>query len=214
MHPELRPSYLKERAAESARQAKVVSAKSGNSLNVKPKPALLSATKTSHSDASQTMDSYYAEEVINESPYHVLTPFAVNAQAARVERRSAETQGLRRVTQADMPLSYLPYPDAQREQSPVTEPAPPAVPDEMGSFMPRQHRPPGGDTALRGKDVIDQDLLDATDLSHHSIKESGKEKMPKSFGYLSEGEPNFQENLEFVTKKQLSRSHSMLKDGS
>jgi hypothetical protein len=91
MHPELRPFYHKERAAQSARQAKVVPAKSGNSLNVKPKPALLSATNTSHSDASQTMDSYYAEEVVNESPHHVLTPFAVNAQAARVERRSAET---------------------------------------------------------------------------------------------------------------------------
>jgi hypothetical protein len=38
--------------------------------------------------------------------------------------------------------------------------------------------------------------------------------MPKSFGCLSEGDPNFQGSLEFVTKKQLSRSHSMLKDGS
>jgi hypothetical protein len=83
----------------------VVPAKSGNNLNVKSKPTLLSATKTFHSDASQTMDSYYGEEVVNEIPHHVLTPFAANAQAARVERRSAETQGLRRVTQADMPLS-------------------------------------------------------------------------------------------------------------
>jgi hypothetical protein len=113
-----------------------------------------------------------------------------------------------------MLLSYLPYPDAQREQYPVTEPAPPVVLDKMGSFMPRQHRPPGGNIALRGKDVIDQDLLDATDLSHHSIKESGKEEMPKSFRYLFEGDPNFQGSLEFVTKKQLSGSHNMLKDGS
>jgi hypothetical protein len=90
-----------------------------------------------------------------------------------------------------MPLSYLPYPDAQREQYPITEPVPHAVSDEMGSFMPCQHRLPGGDTALRGKDVIDQDLLDATVLFHHSIKESGKEEMPKSFGYLSERDPNF-----------------------
>jgi hypothetical protein len=80
--------------------------------------------------------------------------------------------------------------------------------------MPRQHCPPGGDTALEGKDVIDQDLLDATDLSHHSIKGSDKEDMLESFGYLSEGDPNFQGSLEFVTKKQLSRSHSMVKDGS
>jgi hypothetical protein len=183
----------------------VVPAKSGNSLNVKPKPALLSATKTSHSDASQTMDSYYAEEVVNESPHHVLTPFAVNAQAARVERRFAETQGLKRVTQADMPLSYLLYCDEQREQYPVTEPAPPAVPDEMGSFMPRQHRPPGGNTALGGKDVIDQDLLDATDLSHHSIKELGKEEMPESFGYLSEGDSNGSRKLEICDKEAAVR---------
>ena len=36
---------------------------------MKLKPALLSATKNSHSDVNQTMDSYYAEVVINESPY-------------------------------------------------------------------------------------------------------------------------------------------------
>jgi hypothetical protein len=80
--------------------------------------------------------------------------------------------------------------------------------------MPRQHRPPGGDTSLGGKDVIDQDLMDATSLSHHSIKGSDKEDMPESFGYLSKGDPNFQGSLEFVAKKQLSRSHSMLRDGS
>jgi hypothetical protein len=79
LHPELRPSYPKERAAQNARQAKVVTANSGNSLNVKPKPALLSATKTSHSDVSQTMDSYYAEVAITESPYCVVEPFAVSA---------------------------------------------------------------------------------------------------------------------------------------
>jgi hypothetical protein len=110
LHPELRPSYLKERAAQSARQARVVPAKSGNSLGVKLKLALLSATKISHSNVGQTMDSYYAEVMFCESPHYVVEPFAVNARAARTERRSAETQGLRRVTQADMPLSYLPYP--------------------------------------------------------------------------------------------------------
>jgi hypothetical protein len=65
----------------------------------------------------------------------VLEPFVVNTRAARMERRSAESQGLRRVTQADMPLSYLPYTDAQREQHPVTEPAPPVVTDEMDELQ-------------------------------------------------------------------------------
>jgi hypothetical protein len=41
-------------------------------------------------------------------------------------------------------------------------------------------------------------LLDAIDLSHHSSKESDKEEMPQSFGYLSEEDPNFQGSLEFV----------------
>jgi hypothetical protein len=78
LHPELRPSYPKERAAQSARQAKVVPANSGNSLNVKPKPALLSAAKSSHSDVSHTMDSYYAEVVITESPHCVVEPLSRN----------------------------------------------------------------------------------------------------------------------------------------
>jgi hypothetical protein len=38
--------------------------------------------------------------------------------------------------------------------------------------------------------------------------------MPKSFGYLSEGDPNFQGALEFVMKKQLPRSSSVLRNGS
>jgi hypothetical protein len=118
LHPELRPSYLKEQAAQSARQAQVVSAKLGSSLSVKPKPALLSATKNSPPGVKQTMDSYYAEVVIDRRPYHEVEPFAVNVRAATTQRRSTETQRLRQVTQADMPLSYLPYPDATREQHP------------------------------------------------------------------------------------------------
>jgi hypothetical protein len=119
LHPGLRPSYLKEQAAQSAWQTKVVPAKLGSSLSVKPKPALLSAMKVSPPGVKQSMDDYYAEVMINESPSnHEVEPFAVNVKAATIQRRSAETQRLRQVTQADMPLSYLPYPDATREQHP------------------------------------------------------------------------------------------------
>jgi hypothetical protein len=41
LQPKLRPSYLREQAAQSAQQAKVVLAKLKSSLSVKPKPALL-----------------------------------------------------------------------------------------------------------------------------------------------------------------------------
>jgi hypothetical protein len=214
LHPELRPSYLKERAAQSARQARVVPAKSGNSLGVKLKPALLSATKISHSDVGQTMDSYYAEVVFNESPHYVVEPFAMNARAARTERRSAETQGLCRVTQADMPLSYLPYPDAPQEHPVKKEPAIPVVTDGPDAYIPHWYRPPGKDTVVGGKNVVGKDLLDATSLNHHSNEEPDKEEMPESFGYLSERSPNYQGALEFVTKKQLPGSRSMLVNGS
>jgi hypothetical protein len=104
LHPELRPSYLKERAARSARQAGVVPAKSGSSLNVNLGPALLSATKEPQSHVALTMDSYYAEVVTTDCPYCMVEPFVADARAARTERRSAETQSLRRVTQSGMPL--------------------------------------------------------------------------------------------------------------
>jgi hypothetical protein len=162
------------------------------------------------------MDSYYAEVVMTECPHSTVEPFAVNARAARTERRSPETQGLRRVTQSGMPKSYLPFPGAPtQEQHPVREPVPPVVTAELGSFTPRQFRSLRGDDAHTSKNVIDQDLLDATDLSHHSSKESDKEEMPQSFGYLSEEDPNFQGSLEFVAGKQLSRQkNSVLGDGS
>jgi hypothetical protein len=94
------------------------------------------------------------------------------------------------------------------------EPAPRVVTDDLGSFIPRQYRAPGDSTAHGGKNVTDQDSLDATDLSHYSIEESDKQDMPESFGYLSEGDPNYQGTLELVMKKQLPRSRSMLGNGS
>jgi hypothetical protein len=159
LHPELRPFYFREQAAQSARQAKVVPAKLGSSLSVKPKQALFSATKDYPPGVKQTMDSYYAEVVIDESPYHEVEPFAVNVRAATTQRRSAETQRLRQVTQADMPLSYLPYPDATREQHPPnTEPAPSVQQDELESYTPRQFQSAGGDDTRRGRNMVDQDF--------------------------------------------------------
>jgi hypothetical protein len=216
LHPELRPSYLKEQAAQSARQAKVVPAILGSSLSVKPKPALLSATKDSPLGVKQTMDSYYAEVVIDKSPYHEVEPFAVNVRAATTQRRSTETKRLRQVTKADMPLSYLPYPDATREQHPPNkEPAPFVQHDELESYTSRQFQSAGVDDTRRGRNMVDQDLMDATNLNHHSNKESDNEEMPKSFGYLSEGDPNFQgASMEFVMEKQLPKSSSVLRNGS
>jgi hypothetical protein len=215
LHPKLRLSYLKEQAAQSAWQAKVVPAKLKSSLSVKPKPALLSAMKDSPPGVIHTMDSYYAEVVIDESPYHEVEPFAMNVRAATTQRRSAETHRLRQVTQADMPLSYLPYPDATREQYPPnTEPAPSVQQDELESYTPRQFQSAGGDDTRRGRNMVDQNLLDATDLNHHSSKESDNEEMPKIFGYLSESDPNFQGALKFVMGQQLPRSSSVLRNGS
>jgi hypothetical protein len=51
-------------------------------------------------------------------------------------------------------------------------------------------------------------------LNHHSSKESDKEEMPKSFGYLSKSDPNFQGALEFVMEQQLPRSSSVRRNGS
>jgi hypothetical protein len=215
LHPELRPSYLKEHwAAQSARHAKVVPAKLGSSLSVKPKPALLSATKDSPRGVKQTMDSYYAEVVIDKSPYHEVKPFCSERESGNHIEEVCR-YSLRQVTQADMPLSYLPYPDASREQHPPNkEPAPSVQQDELESYTPRQFQSAGGDNTRRGRNVVDQDLLDANNLNHHSNRESDNEEMPKSFGYLSEGDPNFQGALEFVMEKQLPRSSSVLRNGS
>jgi hypothetical protein len=139
LHPELRPYYLKERAAQSARQAKVVPAELGSSLSLKSKPALLSATKDSPPGIKQTIDFCYAKVVTNESLYHMVELFAMNVRAATTQKRSAETQRLRQVTQADMPLSYLSYHDASHEQhSPNVKPAPSVKQDKLDSYTPRQ----------------------------------------------------------------------------
>jgi hypothetical protein len=115
-----------------------------------------------------------------------------------------------------MPLFYLPFPDAPtQEQHPAKEPAPLMIMDDLGSFTPRQFRSPRGNSAHTGKDGIDQELLDATDFSHHFSEELDKEGMPQSFGYLSEEDPNFQGCLEFVAGEQPSRQkNSVLVDGS
>jgi hypothetical protein len=94
LHPELRPSTYKERAAQSARQAKVIPAKADGSLSAKLKPALLATVKNSQLDASQTMDSYFAEEVYIEDADILSELFTATAGAATKERRSAESRGI------------------------------------------------------------------------------------------------------------------------
>jgi hypothetical protein len=61
--------------------------------------------------------------------------------------------------------------------------------------------------------MVDQDLLDATNLNHHFSKESDSEKMLESFRYLSESDPNFQGASNFVVEQQLPRSSSVLRNG-
>jgi hypothetical protein len=56
LHPELRPSYLKERAIQSARQASKVPAKTGSSLSANLGSALFSATKEPPSKGNLTME--------------------------------------------------------------------------------------------------------------------------------------------------------------
>ena len=117
------------------------------------------------------MDSYFAEVVINENSYYTVEPFArpftADARAAVRERRSAETQGLWMVTQADMPLSYIPFPDVQQEHHPTKDPAEPVITDELGSFTPRRYCSLGRNNARGGENAVDQDSLDATNLNHH-----------------------------------------------
>lgn len=77
---------------------------------------------------------------------------AVNTRAARTKRRSAKTQsGLQRVITGENALVLHTFPDAPQEQHPlVTEPAPLAIQDELGSFTPRQYRPPTATTGMEG----------------------------------------------------------------
>jgi hypothetical protein len=114
-----------------------------------------------------------------------------------------------------MPLSYLPYRDASREQNPPNKERALSVQhDELESYTPCQLQSAGGDNTHRVRNMVDQDLLDATNLNHYSSKKSDNEEMPKTFGYLSEEDPNFQGALEFVMEKQLPRSSSVLRNGS
>jgi hypothetical protein len=56
--------------------------------------------------------------------------------------------------------------------------------------------------------------LDATDFSHDPSDKSDREEMPESFGYLSEGDPNYQGILEFVMPVPLQEIRSVLENGS
>jgi hypothetical protein len=69
LHPDLRPSYLKMRAAQSAQQARVVPTQTGSSLSPDLGSALLSATKEFQSQGNVTMVYYYAEVVTIKCPH-------------------------------------------------------------------------------------------------------------------------------------------------
>jgi hypothetical protein len=217
LHPELTRSS-KEKVAHSARPARVVPAKAGHNLNVKLRPTALSTEKTTQPDVIQTMDSYYAKEMFDGDANDLAGLFITAADAATKKRRSAETQGLRRVTQADLPLSFLPHsnvPAATERPVPDPVPTPVVIVDELGPFTPRQlYRAPRVGKVYGGKDMISEDLLDATDPDHDPSNKSDSLEMPEGFGYLSEGDPNFQGVLEFVMPRRLQAKRSMLRNGS
>jgi hypothetical protein len=222
LHPELRPSSSGEKVAHSARPARVVPAKAGHSLNVKLRPTAHSTKKTTQPDVIQTMDSYYAEEVFDGDANDLAGLFISVAGAATKERRSAETQGLRHVTQANLPLSFLPHSDVPAAtERPVPDPVPDPVPthvmieDELGQFTPQQlYRAPRVGKVYGGKGMISEDMLDATDPDHDPSDKSDNLEMPEGFGYLSEGDPNFQGVLEFMMPRRLQAKCSMLRNGS
>jgi hypothetical protein len=62
--------------------------------------------------------------------------------------------------------------------------------------------------------MISEDSLDATDPDHDPSDKSDSLEMPEGFGYLSEGDPNFQGVLEFVMPRRLQAKRSMLRNGS
>jgi hypothetical protein len=195
-----------------------VPAKAGHSLNVKLRPTALSTEKTTQPDVIQTMDSYYAEEVFDRDANDLARLFITTAGAATKERRSAETQGLRRVTQSDLPLSSLPHSDVSAAtERPVPDPVPTPVVivDELGPVTPRQlYRAPRVGKVYGGKDMISEDLLNALDLDHDPSDKSDSLEMPEGFGYLYEGDPNFQGVLKFVMPRRLQMKRSMLRNGS
>jgi hypothetical protein len=144
--------------------------------------------------------------------------FITTAGATTKERQSAETQGLRRVTQADLSLSFLPHSDVPAvTKRPVPDPVPTTVVivDELDPGTPRRlyHAPRVG-KVYGGKDMISENLLDATDPDHDPSDKSDNLRMPEGFEYLSEGNPDFQGVLEFVMPRQLQTKRSMLRNGS
>jgi hypothetical protein len=186
LHPKLRPSSSKEKVAHSARTARVVPAKAGHSLNFKLRPTALSTEKTTQPDIIQTMDSYYAGEVFDRDANDLAGLFITTAGAATKERRSAETRGLRRVTQADLPLSFLSHSDvpaAMERPVPDPVPTPVVIVDELGPVTPRQlYRAPRVGKVYGGKDMISEDLLDATDPDHDPSDKSDSLEMLESLG--------------------------------
>jgi hypothetical protein len=162
--------------------------------------------------------TYYAGEVFDRDANDLAGLFITTAGAATKERRSAGTQGLRRVTQADLPLSFLPHSDvpaATERPVPDLVPTPVVIVDELGPVTPRQlYRAPRVGKVYGGKDMISEDLLDDTDPNHDPSYKSDSLEMPEGFGYLSEGNSDFQGVLKFVMPRRLQTKRSMLRNGS
>jgi hypothetical protein len=99
-------------------------------------------------------------------------------------------------------------------RAPAPEPTPVVVEDDLGRFTPRRYRAPRVGKVYGGEDLMCEESLDAMDFSHDPSNKSDREEMPESFGYLSEGDPNYQGVLEFVMPVPLQEIRSKLENGS
>jgi hypothetical protein len=70
-------------------------------------------------------------------------------------------------------------------------PTPVMIVDELGPVTPRQlYRAPRVGKVYGGKDMISEDLLDATDPDHDPNHKSDSLEMREGCGYLNEGNPD------------------------
>jgi hypothetical protein len=180
----------------------------------------LAAEKIIQPDVNQTMDSYYAEEVFDEDANGLAGLFTPVAGAVTKERRSAETQGLRRVTQADLLLSFLPHPNEPTEtETPIPDPVPAPVilEDELGRFTPRQYRAPRVDKVYGGEDLMCEDRWTQRISIMILVISQTKKKCLRGLGIrlrATQISKEFWNGLMFLMSEQLRESRSMPENGS